>query len=279
MVWILCLAPPVNIVPLLLALITGCFFCWTFVTGMLAFATARARFAHWSPTSCCSALLSAVRMNAVQAVRYFRRSFKNLCCSATASLWQVSFFSFSRDTCIKRQNRVQRGLYEIEVLWERGIEGRVKSRNLRRKPKALTDDSHSMVSTVSTINSALTKLAKNSRWRVVLQRVLILVPLFLLQLYRSLVYSWYWYLPTYEIQICTQIVVLANYLLLQLCDYPSHANRMQWSSDCSGRLVKFTQAQCKFWCLSKLHYLDVWRSATFPEKLQRTAPLPGLPRH
>ena len=86
----------VNIVPLLLALITGCFFCWTFVTGMLAFATARARFAHWSPTSCCSALLSAVRMNAVQAVRYFRRSFKNLCCSATASLWQVRFFAFSR---------------------------------------------------------------------------------------------------------------------------------------------------------------------------------------
>jgi len=52
---------------------------------------------------------------------------------------------------------------------------------------------------------------------------------------------------------------------------PMLIQRMQWTSGCkrfSGRLVKFTQVHCKFWCLSKLHYLDVWRSATFPEKLQ-----------
>ena len=41
-------------------IVTSCFFHRTFVTGVLAFATTRARFASWSSTSCCSALLSAV---------------------------------------------------------------------------------------------------------------------------------------------------------------------------------------------------------------------------
>ena len=48
----------VNRSALSFALVTSCFFCSTFVTGMLAFDTARAWFACWSPTSCSSALLS-----------------------------------------------------------------------------------------------------------------------------------------------------------------------------------------------------------------------------
>jgi len=53
---------------------------------------------------------------------------------------------------------------------------------------------------VSTINSTLRNI-KELRWREVLQQGFFLVRLwFLLQSYRSLLYSWYWYLLTYESQ-------------------------------------------------------------------------------
>jgi len=83
--------------------------------------------------------------------------------------------SSARWVNIKWQNQ---GLYEIKVLWERGNEGRDNSRNPKRKPKAMADDSHSMVSTVSTIKR-MSKL-ENSRWRVVLQRMFFPIPLLFL---------------------------------------------------------------------------------------------------
>ena len=63
--------------------------------------------------------------------------------------------SSARWVTIKWQNQAPWGLYEIKVLRERGIEEWIKSHNLRRKPKATTDDSRSTASTVSAINSTL----------------------------------------------------------------------------------------------------------------------------
>ena len=84
---------------------------------------------------------------------------------------------------------------------------------------------------VSTINSTPRNI-KELRWREVLQQGYFLVRLwFLLQSYRSLLYSWYWYLLTYESQSWQTSRCLTSY----------HFHR--------GVPIYFVDIGIRMWCL------------------------------